>query len=131
MAGIMDFARRLVRRRKHERYHVMKGAFLIIKPSTDEEKKIQILDISEGGLAFVYTGSKEELKDSGILKLLSGDTPCLEKVNYEIVADQVISEDPDINAQHRRKGVQFKWLGVLDEARLKDFIKKNSVCPVS
>jgi hypothetical protein len=121
MGGIFDGIRRIFKGRQKDRYSVTGKAIVVIAPSTDKEKQVQILDISHGGMAFVYDGTKEELMDSGILKLLAANEPYLEKVNFETVSDIPLSET---GGQYRRRGVKFKWMGVFDQAKLDDFIKE-------
>ncbi|MEW6265166.1 MAG: PilZ domain-containing protein [Thermodesulfobacteriota bacterium] len=125
MAGLMNILRRLFRPRKHKRYAALSGAFVVIGREVDGSKKIQILDISEGGLAFIYTGSPLDLEDEGMLSLLDGDTLCVDKVAFESVSDTALSASyPD--EEIRRIGLKFKWLGVLDQGKLKDYIRQNA-----
>ena len=56
--------------RQHQRFMIPKGTFVIVSPGTDKEWKVQAIDISHGGLAFIYQGSKEDLETSGALKYL-------------------------------------------------------------
>lgn len=111
--------------RKHERAPAPKGTFIIISPGTDNERKVQLIDISQGGAAFVYQGSKEDLDASGILKLLVKDAD-LEPVNFETVSDQPSVCSQDQSLPTRRRGVRFKWMGILGEKDLKDFVTNIS-----
>jgi hypothetical protein len=111
--------------RRHERYNVRSGTFVIVSPGTDGERKVQIVDVSMGGAAFIYDGSPEELDTSGILNLLVEKTS-LEKVNFDTVSDIPIPGCTQPSETFRRRGVKFKWLGVLDKAELSKFIKMVS-----
>lgn len=111
--------------RKHERVPVPKGTFVLVSPGTDNERKVQLIDISEGGAAFIYQGSKEDLFASGILKLLAKDAD-LEPVNFETVSDLPAACSQDESLPTRRRGVMFKWMGILKEEDLKDFVKNIS-----
>ncbi len=121
MGGIFDGIRRIFKGRQKTRFSVTGKAFVVIAPTKDSEQKVQILDISEGGVAFVYEGSKEELMESGILKLLAENETHLEKVNFDTVSDVPLEYT---GGQMRRRGVKFKWVGAFDQAKLRDFIKE-------
>jgi len=112
--------------RQHQRFMVQKGTFVIVSPGTDKERKVQVIDISQGGAAFVYQGSKEDLEKSGVLKLLAKDVS-LEKVRFETVSDKPASESTDTSLASRRRGVKFQWMGVVGKVDLKDFIKSISI----
>lgn len=129
--GFLKILRRLLRPRTHPRFYVDKGVFVVVEPYTDEGKKVQVLDISEGGCAFIYTGTKEELEESGLLSLQSDDIPFLDRVDFVTKSDTLISNAKDREEQLRRRSVEFKWLGVIDRKKLKEFIKKNVIGPVS
>ena len=100
---------------------------MVIEPYTAEERKVQMLNISEGGCAFIYNGSKEELEESGLLNLQLEDIPYLERVNFVTKSDNLLSDSNDKEEQLRRRGVEFKWLGVFDRKKLKEFIKQNAI----
>lgn len=112
--------------RQHQRFTVPKGTFVIVSPGTDKERKVQIIDISQGGLAFIYQGSKEDLEKSGALKLLTKNAS-LENVNFETVSDQLTSGSTDVTLPSRRRGVKFRWMGVVEKADLRDFVKNISI----
>jgi c-di-GMP-binding flagellar brake protein YcgR len=109
-------------RRKHERVTAPKGTFVIVSPGTDNERKVQLIDISQGGAAFLYQGSKEELAASGLLKLLAKEAE-VETVNFETVFDAPAACSADESVPSRRRGVKFRWMGILKEDNLKDFVK--------
>jgi c-di-GMP-binding flagellar brake protein YcgR len=112
--------------RKHERFIVQKGTIVIVSPGTDKERKVQLIDISQGGAAFIYQGSKEELDASGVLKMLAKNAD-LELVNFETVSDEPAPGSTDTSLPSRRRGVKFKWMGVLKEEDLRDFVKSISI----
>jgi len=126
----MGLLRRLLKPRKSRRYYTDKGAFVVVSPYAAEGKKgkrVQILDISEGGCAFIYKGTKEELVESGLLTLMDDDTPCLESVDFVTVSDHPLPQYLDNSGLLRRRGVKFKWLGVFDRDRLNKFIEQNAL----
>jgi c-di-GMP-binding flagellar brake protein YcgR len=104
-------------KRKAKRYFVHNQSYLVIQPNTPNEKKVQIIDISEGGCAFIYHGDKTDLEDSGVLNLLVDDCR-VEQLRYATRADKPIDED------HRRRGVEFLWLGHWEKHQLDKFVKE-------
>ncbi|OGP67412.1 MAG: hypothetical protein A2W27_05260 [Deltaproteobacteria bacterium RBG_16_44_11] len=128
---LLKIMRRLFRPRMNPRFYVDKGVFVVVEPYTIEGRKVQMLDISEGGCAFIYSGSKEELEESGILSLQYKDIPYLERVEFVTKSDNLLSVTKDKKEQLRRRSVEFKWLGVFDRKKLKSFIKRNVVGRVS
>ena len=58
MVNILNICRMLFKRRKHSRYNVQDGTFVIVAPC---EQKVQIIDISMGG---------RHLSTKGIRKIL-------------------------------------------------------------
>jgi hypothetical protein len=132
--GMMGLLRRLFRPRKDPRFYACKGTFVVIKhqtPSGREMKKIQVLDISEGGCAFVYNGTKEELEEAGFLSLIAGGDPELDRVDYVTASDHPVPEKYNSSGWLRRRGVNFKWLGMFDRKRLQEFIEQNSIGRIS
>ncbi|MCE5263222.1 MAG: PilZ domain-containing protein [Deltaproteobacteria bacterium] len=129
MAGFMNSLRRVFKGRQHPRYLVKDGTFLIIRSAGEngEEQKVQLLDISEGGMAFIYQGSPAELEKSGMLKLLSG-RPHGEKIEFETVSDLPLPGVADLANTLRLRGVKFKWMGLFEQAQLKDLIDTVKVC---
>jgi c-di-GMP-binding flagellar brake protein YcgR len=124
---LLKTLRRVFRPRMHPRFYADKGVFVVVEPFTIEGKKVQILDISEGGCAFIYNGSKEELEESGILSLQSEDIPYLESVDFVTKSDNLLTVTKDKKEQLRRRSVAFKWLGVFDRKKLRAFIKRNVI----
>ena len=123
----MEILRRLFKPRKHPRFYPCKKAFLVVAPYTSGGRKIQILDISEGGCAFIYDGTREELAESGFLSLMVDDTPYLDNVDFATASDSPLPATQNNSGWLRRRGVEFKWLGVLSRERLKEFIKQISI----
>jgi len=97
-----------------------------VSPGTDKEWKVQAIDISHGGLAFIYQGSKEDLDTSGALKILAKNAD-LENVNFETVSDEPAPGSVDTSLPSRRRGVKFEWRGVVGKEDLRDFVNSISV----
>jgi c-di-GMP-binding flagellar brake protein YcgR len=132
--GMMGLLRRFFRPRKHPRFYASKETFVVVKQYTSsgrEMKKIQVLDISEGGCAFVYNGTREELEEAGFLSLLAGDEPRLDRVDFVTASDDPIPEKYNSSGWLRRRGINFKWLGMFDRKRLQEFIEQNTIGRIS
>lgn len=128
MANIISYFRMLFKPRTQQRFTVKSGTFVIVSPGTDQEQRVQIIDISLGGAAFIYEGSPEELKASGVLKVLA-EAPDLAKVNFDTVSDRPTSESLQTSELFRRRSVKFKWMGILEQTQLKSFIKEAGIVP--
>jgi c-di-GMP-binding flagellar brake protein YcgR len=126
MAKIFSYVRRESETRQHQRFMVPKGTFVIVSPGTDKEWKVQAIDISQGGMAFVYQGSEEDLNTSGVLKILAKNAN-LENVIFETVSDEPAPGSTDTSLPYRRRGVQFEWMGVVGKEDLMDFVKSISI----
>ena len=124
---LLKILKRLFRPRLHPRFYADKGVLVVIEPYTAEGRKVQMLDISEGGCAFIYNGSKEELEKIGLLSLQSKDIPYLERIDFVTKSDNILPDSNDKEDQLRRRSVEFKWLGVFDRKKLKEFIKRNVI----
>lgn len=116
--------RKLFNRRKDQRFYVKEKTFLVFQPNSKDERKVLILDISEGGCGFIYQGEEKELEKISNVALMSGNIPHVSQINITTANDRP-STPP-----FRRRGVEFRWLGFLDEEKLRDFIKKVSICKV-
>ena len=126
MAKILSKVRKESEKRQNQRLMVPNGTFVIVSPGTDKEWKVQVIDISQGGAAFIYQGSKEDLDTSGALKILAKNVN-LEKVNFETVSDEPAPGSTDTSLPSRRRGVKFKWMGVVEKQDLRDFVNSISV----
>ncbi|MFO7666169.1 MAG: PilZ domain-containing protein [Desulfobacterales bacterium] len=128
MADILNYCRMLFKHREHKRYSVKSGTFVIVAPGTNGERRVQIIDISMGGAAFIYNGRPEELEESGVIKMLT-EKAKLEKLEFETVSDVPVSSSAKSTEEIRRRGVKFKWLGVLDKSELTKAIEDISTFP--
>jgi hypothetical protein len=126
MAKILSYVQTESETRQHQRFMVPKGTFVIVSPGTDKEWKVQAIDISHGGLAFIYRGSENDLDTSGTLKILAKNAN-LENVNFETVSDEPAYGSMDTLLPCRRRGVKFEWMGVVGKEDLSDFVKSISM----
>ena len=130
----MGFLRRLLKPRKHPRYYTTNKSLVVVSPYTSDAKdgkQFQLLDISEGGCAFIYDGIKEGPKEMGFLSLVADATSCLESVNFITVSDTFLQGTQNTSGGFRRRGVKFMRLGLLNRERLKEFIEQHSICRIS
>ncbi len=114
--------RRIFNRRKHPRFFAEQRTFIVYRPSTESEKKFEILDISEGGCGFIYHGSEAELEKTDVIAIMRNKETCFEEIRISTVSDQSSS------GPFRRRGIEFKFLGVQDKKMLNSFIKRISIC---
>ena len=124
--------------RLHPRFSVDNGVLVLIEPHAVAYRKVQMLDISkrnqvqmlnisEGGCAFIYDGSRKDLEASGLLSLQFKDILCLERVGFVTKSDSLLSDSNDKKEQLRIRSVEFQWMGILDRKKLKEFIKQNAI----
>ena len=133
---LFKILKRLFRPRRHRRFSVDKGILVVIEPYTDQQlqmldvralRQVQMLNISEGGCAFIYNGSRKDLEASGFLSLQFKDIPYLERIGFVTKSDSLLSDSNDKKKQLRIRSVEFQWIGVLDRKKLKKFIKQNAI----
>jgi hypothetical protein len=122
MGGLLDDLWKFFRKgRAQDRYSVTGTAMVIIAPGENGERKVRILDISRGGLAFIYDGPKEKLVESGIMQLLANNVVFVDRVPFETAYDIPLEET---EGQYRRRGVKFRFVGILDDTKLDAFIRE-------
>ena len=118
----MNFIRRLLNKRKHKRYISCGETYLIIHPYTENEAKVQVIDISNGGCAFVYQGKKSDLEETGLANLLAENRLYLERTRYNT------RSDTKLNPFARRRGVEFVYMCIRDKQQLKECVDASSLC---
>jgi len=120
------FRKMVYNKRKHERFYVASGTFVLVSrdPEEGSEWKIKVVDVSMGGLGFIYQGWLEELNESGILRMFQ-NTPKSDMLEYQTVSD--IPAPGYTNSDFRRCGVKFEWMGYATLKQVKDFIKEYGI----
>lgn len=74
------------------------------------EQRVQIIDISIGGAAFIYQGRPEDLDASGAIKLIAEEMS-LKRLKFDTVSDIPVPGDAQsLKKMLRRCGVQFRWI---------------------
>jgi|SRR5664280_2202683 c-di-GMP-binding flagellar brake protein YcgR len=113
--------------RLYPRFSVDKVVLVLIEPHAAAPRQLQMVNISEGGCAFTYNGSRKDLKASGFLSIQFKDILCLERVGFVTKSDSLLSDSNDKKEQLRIRNVEFQWIDILDQKKLKDFIKQNAI----
>ena len=133
---MLQFLKKLFNKRKDHRYPVHNGSVVVVVPTKDGTKikwKVQVIDISLGGAAFIYEGSPDDLAKSGFIRL-SNDVP--EAVEFKTVSDVECSEGSTYRRRgvkfewkgvYRRRGDKFEWMGILGKKQLIEFIKEHGL----
>ncbi|MGB5218447.1 MAG: PilZ domain-containing protein [Smithella sp.] len=127
----MSSLKKLFNRRRHKRYFVKDGTLVVVSPGNVEnpEKVVQLVDISNGGMAFVYQGSPAEIEKSSLLQVVTQKPPYrTESIRFDTVSDEPVAEDAQTSEQFRRRGVKFRWMGFFDETAFKNLIDEIKIC---
>ncbi|MCX5831411.1 MAG: hypothetical protein NT140_05930 [Deltaproteobacteria bacterium] len=109
--------------RKDHRHLIHNGIIVVITPTKHGNTiqwKVNVVDISHGGAAFVYEGSPRDLAKQGLIKF-SDNMP--EAADFRTVSD--IESSP--GSSYRRRGVKFEWKGVLGEKQFIKFVKEHGI----
>ena len=142
---IKSFKKMFQKKRRYERFCVDSGTFVLITPESGSTWKVSLVDISMGGLAFVYNGSPEDLTNEGLLRLnenTATDNELAEAASnkYDRINKRFILEskprdaikyrtvsDTEACGGFRRRSVEFTWMGQPSIEDIKQFIKKNGL----
>ena len=121
----MDNSKELVEKRKHKRFEVRPGAFVILKPSG--MAACRVLNISMDGLTFDCVSTQTEPIEATQLDIFLTDSPVrVSDVPCKSIWDLMIYERPSISLHRRRCGVQFGELTPDQETQLEYFIQHNT-----
>ncbi len=113
-----------IERRKHKRFNVKKGAFVVL--SSDYNKMEQIKDIGGGGLSFLYYGAGEKSNGSTEVDILSTvDDFYLKKLRVRIVSDLAQgNKDSSSSISMRQVSMRFEKLRPKQKFLLNYFLEK-------
>ena len=114
-------------RRAHTRFRVKEGAFAVIKEQQDTKITVgQVIDISEGGLAFKYMAKSEPVKADHKLDIyFSGQGIQLKDISFRIISDFGIESSITFSPIFMRRGcLQFQKLTQTHRDQLNKFIQK-------
>lgn len=128
MGGLRDWlhCRLGFSRRRHKRYQVVDGAYAFIGPFANPGERIKILDISGGGLAFMYAFQSEEIPEIGLISIGAENEVYIRDVPYATISDEELESLGDDMAEMRRRGVQFRRIKDVNKTRLKAFIRERT-----
>jgi hypothetical protein len=113
-----------IERRKHKRFQAWNGAFIALGPYS--LKLGQIVNLSMGGLAFRYIGSRKPSRMKTESKIFVDNGFCLDDVPLETVSDCEAKEGPFASLVMRQSGVQFGKLTHNQKSRLEYFIDNHT-----
>ncbi len=113
--------------RKHKRFRVQDGAFVMLKGPV--RKLGQIIDISRGGLAFRYIDIGDRPKRSFELDITIDSIGFrLESISFNTVYDfKAVKEFPFSSTRMRRCGGQFSRLTDQQMSDLEYFIQNHTL----
>lgn len=121
MANIFDRIRKLFNHRQHQRYAVNHGTCVIIAHDQGGQKIVKLIDISDGGMAFICREPQSGVDTSGILKLFENSSYAA-RIQFDTVSEVFALDNAQSPEPFWRRSVKFEWLGTLEKETLKAFI---------
>lgn len=127
----MSKQEQLLERREGGRFQVEDGAFVLLGPRSSLLG--QIIEISLGGLSFLYTTSTNPAKDSTELDILLADHSFyFDKIPCNIVSDLEIRHELSMGSKTiRRCSVEFGDLSKDQKSQLEYFIRNHTAGEIS
>jgi hypothetical protein len=123
--GVMASKEEPVERRKHKRFEVPIGAFVVIGPHSSRVGRI--IDISMGGLAFRHVDEVESSEELHELDVFHENDFCLRHVPCEAISDLETYESPFGSFIIRESAVQFGEMTPQRMLQLQRFIQKHTI----
>ncbi len=114
-----------VERRKHKRFEVPIGAFVVLGPHSTMVGRI--IDISMGGLTFRHVDKEEPSGGLHELDVFHENDFCLKHVPCETVSDLETYESPFGSFIIRESAVQFRDLTPRQMSQLEHFIHNHTI----
>ena len=113
-------------RRRFIRFKARKGTYVSTRGK--QYNLGQLLDISRGGISFLYVANGEEMSGRFNVDLFSLNDPiCLRNIQFKTISDfNQDNESPPIHGGFRRCGGQFEKLMQSQKSQLDYFIKNNT-----
>ncbi|MFZ5572606.1 MAG: PilZ domain-containing protein [Thermodesulfobacteriota bacterium] len=122
-------AEKPIERRKYKRYRMQNGVFAVLGPQSS--RMGQIIDISNGGVAFYHKDTHAKPEQNDELSILMDNNQAT--VSYGPLKFQanIVWETPIDTSRHsgitRRCGLEFKELTYYQRAWLVECIKNHTV----
>lgn len=110
------------KKRKEQRFIVDDHDLIIYDSNAPEEK--EIVDLSMGGISFVYADTGKRLDKTFELEIKIGDTFRLGKVRVKTVSDLEVGEITSKTKILRRLNAQFLNLDPIQEYDLRSILKE-------
>jgi hypothetical protein len=110
------------KKRKDQRFIVDDHDLIIYDSNAPEEK--EIVDLSMGGISFVYVDNEKQLDKTFEIEIKIGDSFRLGKVRVETVSDTPISEITSKTRILRRLSAHFLNLDPIQEYDLRSILKE-------
>jgi hypothetical protein len=118
---MLQFLKRLFfKDRRYYPRHLINCSFDLVVPTkegTTIKRKVDVIDISFGGFAFIYEGSPCDLANSGRISLSKG-MPAT--IGFKTVSDVERSE----GSTYRRRGAKFEFKSLFAKKQLVEFIEE-------
>jgi PilZ domain len=125
--GRMINSNKIIERRSHERYQVQQGIYALLKNGAS--KLGQIINISAGGLAFMYINHEERIGEPVEVDIfISGNGYFLKGIPCKKISDiHVDNFVPFSTFEMRQLGIQFGSMNNGQAAQLDSFIKEYTL----
>ena len=115
-----------VEQRRHRRFRVRDGAFVLLGP--DSTKLGRVVDICEGGLAFNHMARARPSADLFELDLFLIDEDFyVSEIPFLSVWDIKVHENPFSSVTLRRCGIQFGQLNATQQSDIDYFIENHTL----
>jgi PilZ domain len=120
-------SKKIIERRSHERYPVQQGIYALLKNGSS--KLGQIMNISAGGLAFMYINHEKQIGEPVEIDIfISGNGYFLKGIPCKKISDiHVDNFVPFSTFEMRQLGVQFGAMSHGQADRLDAFIKEYAL----
>jgi hypothetical protein len=119
--------------RKYPRYPAKRGVLALLAVPRELTARIgELVDLSEGGLAFVYSGDNDPYTGPAEVEVFGFEPPesVIGKVRCRVVYEKTLERSPLTGTETRRCGLEFD-ASLRDVAnRLRAFIAANAKEPV-
>ncbi|UCD86881.1 MAG: PilZ domain-containing protein [Desulfobacterales bacterium] len=125
----MSDSRQMVERRKHNRFEVPMGAFIVLGPHFT--KVGRIIDISMGGIAFRHVDKEEPSNGLYQVDLFHMNSDfCLKNLPCQTLWHRTTDEIPFTSITMRRSGLRFGELTPNQRSLLQYFIQNHTTVKV-
>ncbi|MGA8178757.1 MAG: PilZ domain-containing protein [Desulfobacterales bacterium] len=120
-------SKKIIERRSHERYQVQQGIYALLKNGAS--KLGQIINISSGGLAFMYINHEKQIGEPVEVDIfISGNGYFLKGIPCKKISDiHVDNFVPFSTFEMRQQGVQFGEMSHGQADQLDAFIKQYAL----